>query len=49
MKIVKSGFPCCVPFIPRLLVVAQAPTQSAYIGPLKSQLTAQQKSLDGVA
>ena len=48
MKIVKSGFRCCALFIPTLLVVAQAPLQSVDIGPLKSQLAAQRKLLDGL-
>jgi hypothetical protein len=47
MKIVKNGFLCCVLFNPTLLM-AQAPVQSVDIGPLKSQLTAQQKLLDEV-
>jgi hypothetical protein len=47
MKIVKNGFLCCVLLIPTL-VVAQASTKSVDIGPLKSQVAAQQKLLDGV-
>lgn len=47
MKIVKSVFLCYALFIPTLLM-AQARTQSLDIEPLKSQLAAQQKLLDGV-
>jgi hypothetical protein len=47
MKTVKSGFQCCLLFIPTLLV-AQASTESVEIEPLKSQLAAQQKLFDGL-
>ena len=47
MKIVESGFLCCVLFIPTLLK-AQAPSRPVDVGTLESQLSAQQKLLDGV-
>ena len=44
MKIIAT-LVCCVLFVPTLLM-AQAPTQSVDVGAMKSQLAAQQKTLD---